>query len=300
MNHLFILNPTAGGGRKTEEMREIIRSCMRKRNDAWEIYETKEPLDATETVRRIVSTGEDILIIACGGDGTLNECVNGVYGYKNAALTHFPAGTGNDFIKTFPSKEMFFDLPQLLDGEVISRDIFDLGTRVGINISSVGFDAAIAADVHRYSRIPLIGGKTAYIVSLLRNVIAGIGTEFCVEVNGETIRQSFTLICACNGRHYGGAFTPVPEADPADGLMDILLVDRVSRRRVLSLVKTYARGGYQELPEIIRHIRTDRITIRRDGAFSVNIDGEIIQKEGITIQLIPKAIRFLLPKTKAY
>ena len=103
MKHYFIINPVAGGKDRTEEISCTVKEAMKSAapNDAFEIYVTKGPMDASRAVKEKASGGEELRIYACGGDGTLNECVNGAAGFENAAVTHYPTGTGNDFIKIF-------------------------------------------------------------------------------------------------------------------------------------------------------------------------------------------------------
>ena len=301
MKHLFVLNPVAGGGRRTAEARAEIQGLMEGSGKDWELYETSGPKDAMEKVRAEAERGAPLRVYACGGDGTLNECVNGVVGKAQAAVTHFPTGTGNDFIKTFAKgKELFFDLERLLDGEVMALDVIDVGERYGINICSVGLDARIGADVHKYSAWPLVGGKGAYLVSLLANTVRGIAEPFEVEIGDRVERRKFTLICACNGRSYGGAFTPVPEALPDDGQMDILLVSKVSRFGVLNLVKRYAQGKYREIPQLITCFREKQLTIRADRAFVINVDGEILRKSEVAFRLLPAAVNFFAPQGAAF
>ena len=301
MKHLFVLNPVAGGGRKTEEARAEILRVMGKSGLTWELYETTGHLDATRKVAEAAEMGDSLRVYACGGDGTLNECINGAVGKSHVAVTHFPTGTGNDFIKTFnQGRNLFFQLENLLEGREMALDIIDVGGRYGINICSVGLDARIGADVHKYSRLPLLGGKMAYIVSLLANLIWGIAQEFEVEVGGRTFRQKLTLLCACNGRSYGGSFNPVPEAIPDDGQLEILLVDKVSRAGVLGLVKRYAEGRYREIPHLIHHFQEDSLTVRANREFVINIDGEIIRRQEVSFRLLPAGVRFFAPQEAAF
>ena len=297
MKHLFILNPIAGGGLKTEKVRKDILKIMPSRSEKWELYETLGVRDAIRKVREQAALGEELRVYACGGDGTLNECVNGAVGSPHVAVTHFPAGTGNDFIKTFSSgAERFFKLENLLDPHEIMLDLIELDGRYGINICSVGLDARIAADVHKYNKLPYVKGKTAYFFSLLANVAKGIAAPFEVEIGGKIFKREFTLICLCNGSSYGGAFTPVPEALPNDGVLEILLVEKTSRLRVLNLVKTYAAGQYQTQPKLITHMQGTEMTIRSDYEIAVNADGEILHTKEVTFKLMPGALRFFLPK----
>jgi len=301
MKHLFILNPIAGGGRRISEVRAEILRVMGGQGEPWELYETLGSGDAIRKVREAAGSREALRVYACGGDGTLNECVNGAVEEAHVAVTHFPAGTGNDFIKTFHAgKEHFFYLERFLDPEVMALDVIDAGGRYGVNICSVGLDARIGGDVHKYSRLPFVRGKGAYFVSLLVNVLRGIAEPFELEVGGKISKEKFTMICLCNGRSYGGAFTPVPEALPDDGLMDILLVGKVSRPGVVPLVGKYAAGRYRELPHLITHLQDTSLTIRADREFVVNVDGEILWRREVVFTLLPCGVNFFAPRGASF
>ena len=121
MKHLFIVNPVAGGKDRREYVAEQARRALEGSEDAYEVYVTTAPMDACAKIAAEAASGEELRVYACGGDGTLNECVNGAVGHSNVAVTHFPCGTGNDFIKMFgEEKERFFDLADLVRGEVRS------------------------------------------------------------------------------------------------------------------------------------------------------------------------------------
>lgn len=301
MRHQFILNPTAGSGRRTAEIRQRIQAVMGNQSEPWDLYETTGPEDAIRKVAELAAQGQPVRVYACGGDGTLNECINGAVGHANVAVTHFPTGTGNDFIKTFDTGQgLFFDLNNLLDGQEMALDVIDTGGRVGINICSVGIDARIGADVHKYSHWPLVKGKGAYVVSLLANVIKRIAEPYELEVGGKVYRQKFTLICLCNGRSYGGAFTPVPDAMPDDGLLDILMAKQVSRFGVAYIVGKYAKGKFRDVPKVITHLQDKLATIRADHEFTVNIDGEILRRREVSFRLLPKAVNFFAPRGASF
>jgi len=297
MKHLFILNPIAGGGRRIPEVRAEIVRVMAAQGEPWELHETTGIGDATGKVKAAAASGEPLRVYACGGDGTLNECVNGAVGASHVAVTHFPAGTGNDFIKSFPAnKEDFFNLERLLDAEELLVDVIDVGGRYGINICSVGFDARVGGDVHKYSKLPLIGGKLGYVASVFANLAKGIAQRFELEIGGERIERDFTMICACNGKSYGGVFTPVPEAEPDDGRMDILVVKKTSRIGVLGVINKYKAGQYRDIPNLITYFQENCMTARADKEFVINVDGEILRRREVTFRLLPRAVKFFRPR----
>ena len=98
MKHLFIVNPVAGGKDRTAEITALAGQTLQSSGALFEVYVTKAPMDACDKIRADAAEGGELRVYACGGDGTLNECVNGAAGLQNVAVTHFPCGTGNDFI----------------------------------------------------------------------------------------------------------------------------------------------------------------------------------------------------------
>ena len=299
MKHLFIINPIAGGKKsRYEETVKEIQKCAENLNDPYEIYITKSPLDATAKIIKEAETEDKLYVYACGGDGTLNECVNGAVNRENVVVTHYPSGTGNDFIKTFGKENVhkFRSLESLIEGEVKSLDIIDCDGRYGVNICSVGIDARIANDVHKYSSIPIIGGATGYVVALLTNVIKGVKQNIKITYDDIIHETPTTLVCACNGRFYGGGFNPVPDSIPDDGIIDFLIVDGVSRLKVAQVVGKYSTGRFRELGSLITHIRGTEMQIEGNEELIINIDGEIIKANKISFKLLPKAVKFLFPK----
>ena len=296
MKHLFIVNPAAGSRDRTMEYSEAIRTACNARRLNYEIRVSMGPGDCRSIAREAAAQGEPIRIYACGGDGTLNEVAAGAAGFENAAVTVYSGGSGNDFVKLFDDPQAFFDLERLLDAEEIRFDMIRCNEDLALNICSVGLDARIGTDVSRYKRLPLLHGFRAYVVSTLVNVIRGIHEHYVVEVAGETVDGDQTMICACSGRFYGGGFNPVPEADPTDGLLDVLLVTKVSRLLVPAVVGKYKNGRYKELSHLVRHFRTDRVVIHCDKDTPVNLDGEMRLARDIEIAIAPEKLRFFYPR----
>ena len=296
MKHLFIINPAAGSKDRTKEYSVAIHDICTARGLDYRIEVSAAPGECTRIAREAAQTGEEVRIYACGGDGTLNEVAAGAAGYPNAAVTVFSGGSGNDFVKLFNDPKAFFDLERLLDAEEAEFDMIRCNSDLALNICSVGLDARIGTDVASYKRIPLLQGFRAYAASTVVNVIRGISSHYIVEINGEVIDGEHTFVCVCNGRFYGGGFNPVPEADPADGMLDVLLVKKVSRMQVPMVIGKYKDGRYAELPHLVRHVRTDKLRIRCDKATPVNLDGELRTAQVVDFRLADEKLRFFYPK----
>ena len=296
MKHLFIINPAAGSRDRTAEYAAAIRIACDARRLNYEIRVSMGPGDCAKIAREAASTGEELRLYACGGDGTLNEVAAGAVGYPNAAVTVYSGGSGNDFVRIFDDPKAFFDLDRLLDAQESELDLIRVNDDYCLNICSVGLDARIGTDVSNYKRFSLLQGFRAYAVSTLVNVIRGIGEHYVVEINGEKIDGEQTMICVCNGRFYGGGFNPVPEADPRDGKLEVLVVKKVRRLQVPGVVGKYKSGKYRELSDLVRHFSTDHLTIHCDAPSPINLDGELRLAQDITISVAQEKLRFFHPK----
>ena len=296
MKHLFIINPAAGSRDRTKEYSVAIHELCSIRNLDYHIEVSAFPGECTRLAREAAQTGEEVRIYACGGDGTLNEVAAGAAGYPNAAVTVFSGGSGNDFVKLFDDPKAFFDLERLLDAEETEFDMIDCNGDLALNICSVGLDARIGADVASYKRIPLLHGFRAYVASTVVNVIRGIAEHYVVEIDGEIVDAEQTFVCICNGRYYGGGFNPVPEADPADGLLDVLLVKKVTRAQVPFVIGKYKDGRYKELSHLVRHMKVKELKVRCDKATPVNLDGEVRMAQVVDFKVADKKLRFFYPR----
>ena len=294
MKHIFIINPAAGKADKTAEYTASIeKSCA---GLAYEIRVSEYSGDCTRIAREYAKTGEEVRLYACGGDGTLNEVVAGAAGYDNAAVTVYVGGSGNDFVKIFDDRDAFRDLDRLLDAETAEFDLIDCNADPAINICCVGLDSRIGAEMARFKRLPGVSGSLAYILSTVVNLFKGISEHYIVDVDGERIDGEMTFICIANARYYGGGFYAVPDAEPDDGLLDILLVKKLHLWQIPGALAKYKAGRYKELGHIARHIRTDRITIRCDKDSPVNLDGEIRMARNVQIRISDRKIRFFYPR----
>ena len=302
MKHVFIINPNAGKYDSRQRIYDMADALREKHGLDVQCILTKKQGHATELARRLCDSGEELRFYACGGDGTVNEVANGVIGYDNAAMTVIPVGTGNDFLKNFGgAAPLFADAENLWDGPQFPMDAIDVNGRIALTIACSGIDARVAADVHKYSESPLLDGKTSYIASLAVNFLfKGIASHWTVTLDDEVIEDDFSLVAVCNGRYYGGGFNPVPDAEPDDGFLDVLLVAPVSRLTVATVIGHYKRGEYRRFPHLIRHFQCQSVRIWCQAPSSVNLDGELRTQKEVCFQLVPQKIRFFYPSGLTY
>ncbi len=298
MKHIFIINPTAGkhdSRQRIYDMADILRD---KHGLDVQCILTKKQGHATELTRRLCESGEDLRFYACGGDGTINEVANGILGYDNAAMTCIPVGTGNDFLKNFgEDAAKFADAENLWDGPQFPMDVIDVGGRVALTIACSGIDARIGRDVHKYSESPLLDGKSSYIVSLIANFIfKDISSHWTVELDGDAVEGDYAVVSVCNGRYYGGGFMPMPEARMDDGIMNVMIVDKVSKLQFLRFVGLYAKGQYRKVPQFAHGYTPKVVRIRSEQEDIVTcLDGESMVSSDVTIKLADKRLNFFGP-----
>lgn len=298
MKHIFIINPTAGKTDSRQKIYDMAESLRQKHGLDVQCILTKKQGHATELAKKLCETGEALRFYACGGDGTVNEVANGIIGYDNAAMTVIPVGTGNDFLKNFGGDmDKFRDAENLWDGPQFPMDAIDVNGRVALTIACSGIDARVARDVHKYSESPILDGKSSYIASLLVNFLfKGIGSHWTVELDGETIEDDFSLVSVCNGRYYGGGFMPVAEARMDDGVLNTLVVKKVSRGAFIKFVGPYSKGQYYKFPHVARCVAPKVVRIRSEKPDIVTcLDGECITSDDVTIRLSDKRLNFFGP-----
>ncbi len=304
MKHIFIVNPAAGKCDRSVQLKSQVQKVFGSRGMAFEILISKGPGDCIRLAREAAETGEDLRLYACGGDGTLNEVVNGAAGFENAAVTHFPTGSGNDFIKLFSKPEAFRDLERFLECRETHFDLIRCKTedeeRYADNIVSMGLDARIGTEMGRYRRLPGVSGKSAYYLSTAANLLKGIHKPYVIELNGQRISGDQTMICICSGQYYGSSFHPVPDARPDDGMLDVLIVKPVNLLQIAAVIGKYQDGLYAQYPQYIRYYQTKEIRIQCTEESVINVDGEAMGSMDATFTVVPGALRFFYPSGLTY
>ena len=298
MEHILIINPAAGRKNCTGDLMAQAKALEQQAGVSFTCVLTKSAGHAAQISRAAAEKGRPVRLYACGGDGTMNEVANGIIGFENAAMTCVPIGTGNDFLKNFGLDQVprFLDLSQLWDGPQFPLDAIDCNGRCCMSIACSGIDAQIAESVHRYGNSPLLSGRGSYLASVAVNFLfRGIGHRWTVQLDDETVEGEFALISMCNGRHYGGGSTPVPQARLDDGVLQTILVKKVGRLTFGRLFPAYSAGNYQRFPHIARVVSAKTVTIRSEEEIVTCLDGECFRSHAVTMSLHAQKVNFFAP-----
>ncbi len=299
MKHVFIINPAAGKSDITEQLRSRIeRECA---GLDYEIYRTHGPGDAIEFIRGLCEASrEDMRFYACGGDGTLNEVVNGAAGFKHASVTCYPCGSGNDFVKYYGGKERFLDISALTRSQDKLIDIMEAEGRYCINVCNFGFDTAVAQTISGLKTKPFMGGKNAYYAGVVKALATSMKNSCTVKADGKELHSGDFLLCTvANGNYVGSSFKCAPRSKNNDGLLEVCLVKPISRMKFLSLVGAYTRGEHLDDPrfdDCIVYCRASDIEISSDmPGFACTLDGEVIETPHLNVRTLKQALRFAVP-----
>ncbi len=296
MHHLFLVNPVAGKSDKTQMITEGAQKLCAALGESYEIKVSACPGDLKRMAKEAGQTCVETRVYACGGDGSFNEVIAGGVGYENLSFTSVPCGSGNDYIKQFQNPEAFFRLENFQNVRTDQMDLMQAGDHLATNICSVGFDARIGTAIDAYRRHPFLSGSRAYTASVVVNLIKGVVKPCRVELpDGTVYDEKMTLVCVCNGSWYGGGYHPVPEANMQDGLLDVLVVKKVSRLTVARVIAAYKKGLYADYPHLIDHHRVTSVRLITPEPEPMNLDGELLRTNDLTISLLPGKLRFFSP-----
>lgn len=306
MNYVFIINPVAGKGKNSEKIAHEIREFFKNRDDNIHIYLSKCPGDAIRFGKEYpIEDGEEVCFVACGGDGTFYETVNGAFGRPGVSFAVYPSGSGNDFIKSVGGKhDDYLNLEKLVNGEVKIFDALNCNGRICSNICNIGIDSVICDRINRYKKIPGISGSMAYNVSAATTVggclfkKTGQAMKFTFD-DGEVLEGRFVLSVFGNGQIYGGGYHPVPDARLDDGIMDFCAVDEVGVVKIAELIGIYKKGEHITSPvcEGLVHLRKcENAVIESPEELICCIDGEIFKSHKIEIKMLPSSLPFRVPK----
>ena len=299
MEHIFIINPSAGQG-KAGKLIPQIRAVMEGMADPYTIYTTKAAGDAERFVRETCETGKEVRFYICGGDGSLHEAVNGAKGFPQTEIGLFPVGTGNDFIRNFGKKQDFMDVLSQVEGKSVSCDVIEINGRYVVNMANIGFDCEVAAQVGKWKKKPLIGGPAAYLISLAAEFAKPMGKRMSFRwADGTTMAGRFLLCTLANGCFCGGGFCSSPKANLHDGLMDVGIVRMVPRRKFIGILPKYKTGTYLETKlaaEKVLYEKYRKLELAVAEPANISIDGEISRFTYLKAEMVQDAFRFIIPK----
>lgn len=304
MKHIFVVNPAAGKGKNLPALLSAITYACEEIGEKYEIYHTLTVGDATRFVSEKCKKNpeEQMRFYACGGDGTLFEVLNGAVGYENAEIAVIPSGTGNDFIKTFTNSEFFSDVKRQILGKAEKLDLLKYNDRYSMNVINIGFDCDVVQRVAQIKRNAFVPSKMAYAMGIADVFTKPLGKHFKVLIDDhELIERDFMLCAMANALYYGDGYMVAPLAKVNDGYMDLCLVDRVTRAQFIKIISKYKAGLHVDENgnsqySFLRYQKCKKVVVESQIPIGVCGDGEVSPVRSVTVEVMPKAISFSIPK----
>ncbi len=290
----FIVNATAGQGKTGKKISKLIQA-LNKQNFSYKIELTKFPKHATELTIDAIKKGFQN-IVAVGGDGTVNEIVNGILRSENPGKIYFgviPEGGGNDFAHNFElSPKIGKAVKKLKKGKIKKIDVGKIENKYFINSFGIGFDARVAVNSRK---INFLNGLPRYLWAVVMSLIKLKSYEMEIKIDDKTLNSKYLMVTIGNGIYCGSGFRITPDAIANDGVFDICLIEKINRRRLMKLLPSAIKGKHLGQPEVTIK-RSNFIEIKTDAEIPVYFDGEIPELENpynFRIELLPKKINLI-------
>lgn len=288
-HYMLIVNPEAGS-RTTMKALPDIERLLRDRNMDYEFHFTKEPGHATELVREIGS--EFDVIVSVGGDGTINEIINGMPEIDKP-MGILPIGTGNDFARSCSMKPG--DLEAAVE-TLLAHDVKEIDTGVAngrrfVNVMGLGFEGR-ANDIGKM--LPFLHGTPKYLIAIGGTYLTYRKMPLKIKFNDVEIDEKVFLMSIGNGWNVGGGLQLTPKAKLDDGMFDICYIQNITRWRILQVFAKLYDGTIDQVEEYESY-QTKELHIVSDRPIPAHVDGEAfdpVQTE-FKVSIIPKAVKII-------
>jgi YegS/Rv2252/BmrU family lipid kinase len=300
---VFIVNPAAGKSDPFERYGAAIKAACEKHELPYLVRKTAGRGHATElaaSFAALATEEEPVRIFSVGGDGTLSEVLRGMFGKPHCELGCIPAGSGNDYIKSHGKAEAFLDLEHYITAPSVPVDVIKAGEQLSLNICSLGLDAMICDKANRIKgKHKRLSGAAAYNLAVFNCLLGKLYNSLRVTIDDkEVFTGKFIFSIAANGQVYGSGYRAAPKANPSDGLLDFILIKKVSHLRVPSLVGQYKNGEHWNSPafsKILIKRQGKRMKVESKKPVILNVDGECAPVTEVAMELLPTAVLFVVP-----
>jgi diacylglycerol kinase (ATP) len=296
---VFLVNPASDNGATGRRWPELAHRAARLGLSGETLF-SERPGHLIELARSAVDGGAT-LVIAVGGDGTLNEVVNGIAG-RDVDLATIPLGTGMDFGRTYGIPTKFEDAVRLArDGKPRTIDAGRVSYRTWggedaerwfANVGSVGMSGAVAQRANGMSKA--LGGKATFFYALTRVFFEWENTDVTVRFDGEERHGKMHDVIVANGVWHGGGMMLAPDARPDDGAFDVIMIGDVGKVDFLTTAPKLYKGKHVGHPKI-EVVRTARVEVDAAERLPIELEGEQVGTTPATFEVVPGALRVRVP-----
>lgn len=300
---LLIINPSAGKGQDRKILTES-EAILNKFNIVYKAVYTEKKGHASDLTSDYITQGFRKIIVA-GGDGTLNEVINGIFNQQkiktpDITVAVIPIGTGNDWIRTYNIPRNTEQAASLINkGNSSIQDIglvtyFEKGERKQryfINNAGVGFDAYVVEQSNKKKESGS-SGSLLYLFYLLRYLINYKNKECKITVDDEMYQGKILSICVGMGKYNGGGMMPIPDSVVDDGLFDVSVFTDIKKSEVVYHLKKLYNGRIYSFKKV-KKFQGKKVYIEIENSCCIEADGELLGQGPFTFEIIPKSIRVI-------
>ncbi len=305
MNSLYakvIVNPVAGAGRTRREWPRIM-GLFKGHGLRFEHELTEAPGHAIELAKSAANDGYE-MIVSVGGDGTINEIVNGIYASGNiggAALGIIATGTGSDYIRTVGVPRRYEDACRCLLQP--KKRTVDLGVveytsngrtveRIFVNFAGFGFDAEIVRRTTQ--QFKALGSLPSYLLGLLTTLVTYRNKAISIKVDGESLDRRVCAVIMNNGKYGGGGMFAAPDADLADGWLDVLIIGDMSKPDLLWSLPRIYKGTHLTHPKVTMKKGKEIEVSCLSGRMQLQADGELLGEVPARFRVLPSVLNVIV------
>ena len=277
MKYYFIVNPNSGKVNKNQ-LEDNIRNACIKREIPYKIMYTKKAGDAKGLAKKIPD--EECVVFSVGGDGNLNEVLNGIVMSEHKILGNIPAGSGNDFDKTLKQQQ----------SGIVNMDLGRINSRFFVNVACLGLDADVANNISLIRKKKWIPVSQRYNASLIYSYFKYQFKKLKITMGETQVENECTILAIGNGQYYGGGFRIAPHALLDDGMFDIYLVEKMPKPKMIPVLVKLLKGKHEESVYVKRYTEK-KIIVDSEELCTFNVDGETMRSNHFEIEILTNALK---------
>ncbi len=286
----IIINPAAGRGKSEASLVSLLPKIKSSWKNDVRVYRTERAGDGTAQAEKAVREGA-VLVAAAGGDGTLCEVIQAT-APLNIPVLSLPAGTGNDLVRTLGIHSLDHAVSLLQNGRVSIIDSGIVEDRRFVNILSCGFDAEVGDRINK--RFRHLRGTAAYIAGVVSTLFSYKALPLRLEIDGTRVEKKVMLCAVANAQTYGGGMKISPHSIVNDGLLEVILVEEVSRFEFLKTFPKVFSGSHLGHPAIST-FQGKSIKITSEAELAIGLDGDILHRREVEVTLAHLSVPIVIP-----
>lgn len=289
---IYVVTNAKNSEGKNAKKLETVKQVFERAGLEYKFLFTEYAGHAGEICKELTADGKEITIVAMGGDGTLHEVLNGIADPEKCTLGVIPLGSGNDFATAtgialdvkYAAETVAFKSPKYVDYIELEN-----GLR-SINAVGTGVDVEVLKCAYSGKR----RGKGKYFAALLKTIAKFKSFRCTVTYDGVTEEHDGIIACVGNGTQIGGGIKLFPQADISDGYLDLIVVDFVSKPKLIGALLKLVTGRVNKVKEV-KLVRCKSVSITREGDYAIQAEGELYDNVPINARIVSGKLKFFLP-----